>query len=63
MGRIAVHPVSLGPNQLGSSDIFSAFHSLGCLVSLPPQPPRAGYAHADIGLTSGTLELASSLRV
>jgi len=33
------------------------------VLELPPQPPRAGYAHADIGLTAGTLELHSSLRV
>jgi radical SAM superfamily enzyme YgiQ (UPF0313 family) len=33
MGRIAVHPVSLGPDQLGSSEIFSAFYPLGCLTA------------------------------
>jgi radical SAM superfamily enzyme YgiQ (UPF0313 family) len=33
MGRIAVHPVSLGPDQLGSSAIFSAFYPLGCLTA------------------------------
>jgi radical SAM superfamily enzyme YgiQ (UPF0313 family) len=33
MGRIAVHPVSLGPDQLGSSEIFSAFYPLGCLAA------------------------------
>ncbi|HWP66146.1 MAG TPA: radical SAM protein [Candidatus Limnocylindria bacterium] len=33
MHRIAVHPLSLGPDQLGSSEIFCAFYPLGCLVA------------------------------
>src|SRR5262245_4109165 len=34
MHRIAVHPMSLGPDQLGSrSEIFSAFYPLGCLTA------------------------------
>jgi tRNA A37 methylthiotransferase MiaB len=33
MNRIAVHPLSLGPDQLGSSEIFCAFYPLGCLVA------------------------------
>jgi len=40
MHRISVHPLSLGPDQLGSSEVFCSYYPLGCLIA---------YAKADRG--------------